>query len=72
MRTEHYLVEKVEVTDTTGAVDTFNGVFAALLSDGESVEKAITCAVKAASLSVQKPAISSIPMRDDYFFIIVF
>ncbi|WP_444684973.1 ribokinase [Alkalicoccus luteus] len=44
---------KVQVTDTTGAGDTFNGVFAALLAEGATCEQAVTMANAAAALSVQ-------------------
>ncbi|SEN38950.1 ribokinase [Mesobacillus persicus] len=43
---------KVEVKDTTGAGDTFNGVLAAGLDEGLSLETAVAHAVAAASLSV--------------------
>jgi ribokinase len=42
----------VEVKDTTGAGDTFNGVFAAGLDEGMSIGEAVERAVVAASLSV--------------------
>ncbi|WP_113930607.1 ribokinase [Bacillus sp. P14.5] len=45
---------KVEVKDTTGAGDTFNGVLGAGLDQGFSLEEAIRQAVAAASLSVTK------------------
>ena len=41
-----------DVVDTTGAGDTFNGVFAARLAAGDSMMTAISTAVIAASLSV--------------------
>ncbi|WP_084820329.1 ribokinase [Mesobacillus campisalis] len=42
----------VEVKDTTGAGDTFNGVFAAGLDEGMAIGEAVERAVVAASLSV--------------------
>jgi ribokinase len=41
------------VVDTTGAGDTFNGVFAAELAAGQDVETAARRGVAAATLSVQ-------------------
>lgn len=43
----------LRVRDTTGAGDTFNGVFAASLAAGESVEKSVRRGVAAATLSVE-------------------
>ena len=42
----------VEVADTTGAGDTFNGVLAARLAAGDDLSTAVNTAVLAASLSV--------------------
>ncbi len=57
----------VDVVDTTGAGDTFNGVLAAALNEGLDSAAAIQLAVRAASLSVQRPgAIASIPRREEY------
>jgi len=42
----------VEVKDTTGAGDTFNGVFATALADGASLQQAVARSVFAATLSV--------------------
>lgn len=54
----------VDAIDTTGAGDTFCGVFAAALADGQDVVAATRLAVAAASLSVQRPgAVPSIPNR---------
>lgn len=47
-------VISVDVQDTTGAGDTFNGILAALLSRGEEWNRAIQTAGIGASLSVQK------------------
>jgi len=44
----------VEVVDTTGAGDTFNGALAVALSEGETLEKAIRFANIAGGLSVTK------------------
>lgn len=58
----HHPAESVDVVDTTGAGDTFNGVFAAMIANGSSLEDALRIAVEAASLSVQTAgAIDSIP-----------
>lgn len=52
-RPEHFPAPKVEVVvDTTGAGDTFCGVFAAGQAEGASARMAIMQAVEAASLSV--------------------
>ncbi|WP_404427063.1 ribokinase [Ureibacillus chungkukjangi] len=45
---------KSEVTDTTGAGDTFNGAFAYAISNDFSLEEALTFANATASLSVEK------------------
>ncbi len=58
----HQQVEKVAVVDTTGAGDTFNGVFAAMLAKDMPIRDALATAVAAATLSVQSVgAIPSIP-----------
>lgn len=55
-----------EVKDTTGAGDTFNGVLAARLAMGESLEHAVQTAVAAAGLSVtRRGAVGGIPRRDE-------
>lgn len=62
----HQTAEAVDVVDTTGAGDTFNGVFAAMLAQGKQLPDAIRVAVTAASLSVQTAgAIASIPVLGD-------
>lgn len=43
----------VDVVDTTGAGDTFNGILASLVARGESLEKAIRFATVGASLSTE-------------------
>lgn len=57
---------EVDVEDTTGAGDTFNGYLAAGLSDGMAMEEAMEYAVNAASLSVtEQGAMPSIPEADE-------
>ena len=52
----------VTVVDTTGAGDTFNGFFTAMIASGKSLQDALATAVFAASQSVQVAgAIPSIP-----------
>lgn len=51
--THHEKAVAVQVVDTTGAGDTFNGVFTAKLAAGKSLRDALRLAVAAASLSVQ-------------------
>jgi ribokinase len=56
----------VEVVDTTGAGDCFNGVFAAGVLEGLDVEDAARRAVLAAALSVTKPgAREGMPTREE-------
>jgi ribokinase len=58
---------RVSVVDTTAAGDTFNGVFAAMIAEGQSLKNAVRLAVAAATLSVQAAgAIASIPHRADF------
>lgn len=55
----------VDVVDTTGAGDTFVGVFAAALADGKSVPDAVRRAVAAGALSVTRAgAVPSVPTRE--------
>jgi ribokinase len=62
----HQAAERVAVVDTTGAGDTFNGVFAAKLASGNSIRDALASAVVAATLSVQSAgAIASVPRLGD-------
>lgn len=62
---------KVDVVDTTGAGDTFNGAFAVALSEGKSLNEALCFSNKAASISVQAlGAQGGMPWRkevDDYY-----
>ncbi len=51
--THHQPAETVTVVDTTGAGDTFNGLFVAMLADDRSLHDAIKLAVEAATRSVQ-------------------
>ncbi len=54
------------VVDTTGAGDTFLGYFLSSLIEGESEEKALETAAKAAAVAVsRKGAIPSIPERNE-------
>lgn len=54
--------QRVKAMDTTAAGDTFNGALAVALGRGESMNAAVTFALKAATLSVQRlGAQSSIP-----------
>ena len=56
----------LEVADTTGAGDCFNGVFAAGVVEGLTVEDAAHRAVVAAALSVTKPgAREGMPTREE-------
>lgn len=57
---------KVEVVDTTGAGDTFNGVLAACIADSRSIEEAIRLAVKCASHATTKlGAQSAMPQKGE-------
>jgi ribokinase len=57
---------KVDVLDTTAAGDTFNGYLAVSIAGGDSIEKAIKIANRAASLSVTKyGAQDSIPYIEE-------
>ena len=54
--------QKVKAVDTTGAGDTFNGVLAAMLAQGRSIEEAARIANEASGISVTRPgAVTSIP-----------
>ena len=57
---------KVEVVDTTGAGDTFNGAFATAIVNGAEIYEAITFANKAAGLSITKlGAQGGMPYKDE-------
>ena len=57
---------KVKAVDTTGAGDTFNGVLAACLSEGKSLESACKSAVIASGISVgRRYVLNAIPYRDE-------
>ncbi|CAN5536504.1 hypothetical protein BH09ACT4_BH09ACT4_24080 [soil metagenome] len=54
----------VEPVDTTAAGDTFAGVLVAMLAEGAPLERALTTATVAASISVTRPGAStSMPTR---------
>lgn len=56
----------VEVVDTTGAGDTFNGVFAVAIMDGLSIPEAAARAATASALSVTRPgARGGMPHRSE-------
>ena len=56
----------VKAVDTVAAGDTFNGAFAVVLTEGQSVVEAVYFAVKAASIAVTRPgAQSSVPHRSE-------
>lgn len=63
----HFLPYKVlEVVDTTGAGDTFNGALASRFAEGDSIHAAVEFAVVASGLSVtRKGACSSIPSKEE-------
>jgi ribokinase len=54
LATQRVLAPPVDVRDTTGAGDTFNGVLAARLAAGDELAVAVPVAVVAASLSVAR------------------
>jgi ribokinase len=55
----------VEVVDTVGAGDAFNGALAAALADGRDIKQAIAWANAAAALTVTRPgAQAAMPFRD--------
>ena len=63
---KYFSAPVVEVQDTTGAGDAFNGALAYSLSNGEEIEKAIQLAVLVASFSVTKMgAQSSMPRLEE-------
>ncbi len=55
----HVAAPEVDVVDTTGAGDVFNGVLAAALARGEDLEAAVELAVLAGSLATARPGASS-------------
>lgn len=57
---------KTDVTDTTGAGDTFSGVLAAALAEGNALETACKLATAAAAISVSRPYVNAaIPSRNE-------
>ena len=57
---------KVDAVDTTGAGDTFTGYFLKCAAEGESPERALMIATRAASIAVSRPgAAVSIPYWDE-------
>ena len=57
---------KVQVVDTTGAGDAFNGAFAVALAEGKSVPEAMRFAACCGSLSVTKPGTApAMPCREE-------
>ena len=57
---------KVDAVDTTGAGDTFTGYFLKCAAEGESPERALMIASRAASIAVSRPgAAVSIPYWDE-------
>ncbi|MDH5621066.1 MAG: ribokinase [Gammaproteobacteria bacterium] len=65
--THHEKAARVTAVDTTAAGDTFNGVLAAMIAEGQSLRESVRLAVAAATRSVQTAgAIASIPRRSDF------
>jgi len=63
----HEPAPAVDVVDTTAAGDTFNGILAALLAEGNALPRAMKFAVRGAALSVgRRGAAESIPYRAEY------
>ena len=63
---DHRSAEPVEVVDTTGAGDTFNGVLATMIVRGLPLSDAVGAAVRAATVSVRSAgAVPSIPRLQD-------
>lgn len=62
----HVPAPRVSVVDTTAAGDTFTGYLAASLADGASLPEAVTRAVAAGAIAVQRAgAVPSIPFARD-------
>ena len=62
----HIEALKVNVVDTVGAGDCFNGIFASFLSKGEIISNAVKFAIIGASIAVtRKGAQSSMPFLDE-------
>ena len=59
-------IDVAEVVDTTGAGDTFNGVLAAMMAQGNKLEYSVKMANLASSVEVtRKGAVTSIPTKDE-------
>jgi len=57
---------EVDVLDTTGAGDTFNGVLAVCIAEGMNLKKACEYAVTASGISVgRKYVLGAIPYREE-------
>ena len=64
--TRHFEAERADAVDTTAAGDTFTGAFAVALSEGKTVEEAVSFAQKAAAIAVtRRGAQASIPSRSE-------
>lgn len=63
---EHIQSQKVEAVDSTAAGDVFNGALAVALSEGKSLQQAVTFSCRAAAIAVTRMgAQSSIPYRNE-------
>lgn len=68
-RKEIFPAKKVNVIDSTGAGDAFNGALAYALANGEEIEKAVQLAISVASYSVtMMGAQSSLPKLEELNF----
>src|SRR5690606_4200059 len=62
----HHAAPRVTPVDTTAAGDTFNGAVGVRLAEGETIDKAIEWANRAAAISVTREgAQSSIPTHEE-------
>lgn len=67
-RTRHYPAPAVNVLDTTGAGDCFNGYLAGMLASSKSMDEAIQIAMYAASMSVRAlGAQTAVPSIDETY-----
>ena len=61
-----YPAKKVKAVDTTAAGDAFNGAFACAMAEGQTIDEAISFAIKVAAVSVTRVgAQSSMPTRSE-------